>query len=261
VPRLLEVSLTSEMSQAYQATSVLEGIGSEAVPVLLAHAESSSHPRLWETVESVLLSMGEEARPALLHASDTSGPAVALLARRLLRSFDEEAQAEALAEQELTEVNSGVHATGVPVSAEDERILTWFKDVDLTQFLTPLQLFWCIGQVDRAAMESAGRALGYSRLHKRLKELQPTFTQKRLPKSIGYIRERCLEVVDGLFDKEPFYSNAWSDIERGLALRAEYLWGDRKESCWTQKSRKAWGYVDRFLSVNRLLPEMTVADR
>lgn len=47
------------------------------------------------------------------------------------------------------------------LSAEDQRILSWFKDVDLTVYLTPLQLFWCIAQVDRDAIESEDRAIGY----------------------------------------------------------------------------------------------------
>ena len=146
------------------------------------------------------------------------------------------------------------------LSEEDQRILTWFKDVDLTEYLTPLQLFWCIGQVDRAAIESEGRAIGYSKLQRTLQQLRPTYAEIRLPTSNGYIRQGCLEVVHVLLDKEPFFSNAWTDEERGLKFRATHMRGKRRESRWTRRARKAFHYVDRFLSIMKCLPKMTVTD-
>jgi hypothetical protein len=163
-----------------------------------------------------------------------------------------------LAKRELSKAFADNRGSGIPVSAEDERVLTLFKDVDPTEYLTRLQVFWCIGQVDRAAFESAGRALGWDKLQRALKQLRPTFTQIRLPTSSGYIRQNCLEVLDGLFDREPFYSNAWSDEERGMALRDEYMYKNRKESRWTRKARTALSYVDRFLSIMNCLPQITV---
>jgi hypothetical protein len=146
------------------------------------------------------------------------------------------------------------------LSTEDQRILTWFKDVDLTVYLTPLQLFWCIVQVDRDAIESEDRAIGYSKLQATLEQLRPTYAAIRLPTSNGYIREGCLEVVHVLLDKEPFFSNAWSDEEREQTFRATHMRGKRRESRWTRRARKAFHYVDRFLSIMKCLPKMTVTD-
>lgn len=258
VPRLLEVSVTSELSQAKEAMSVLERIGSAAVPALLAQAASSSHPGHWETVESVILSMGEEARPALLHVSNSSEPAVASHASRLLRLLDDEAEAESLAKQELTEGNLGVHATALPVTVEDERILNWFQDVDLTKYLTPLQLFWCIGCLEREAIESAGLALGWHRLARHLRDLNPQFRFANLPTGVTYLLRDCLPSVDGLLDREPFHSNAWSDAERPLELREESMLGKRPQGRWTLKARTALRYVDRFLTLRGLRPTITL---
>ncbi len=144
------------------------------------------------------------------------------------------------------------------LSEEDQRILTWFQDVDLTEYLTPLQVFWCIGQADRAAIESEGRAIGYSKLERKLKQLQPTFTQVRLYISNGYIRDGCLGVVYALLDKEPFYSNAWADDERGMEFRVSYDYKRRGGGRWTRRARKAFHYVDRFLSIMKCLPQITV---
>jgi|SRR5579884_499904 len=259
-PHLVKVWLGDEYPKNRYAASLLVEIGSPVVQVLLAQAASCFDPMLQEKVEDLIEGMGEKARPALMDAADASGSAVALLAHRLLRSLEEEAQAEALAERELSRAFADNRSSGLPVSAEDERILTLFKDVDLTKHLTRLQVFWCIGQVDRAAFESAGRAIGWDKLQRTLKRHQPTFTQIRLPTSSGYIRHQCLEVLDGLFDREPFYSNAWSDEERGMALRDEYKYKNRKESCWTRKSRTALRYVERFLFIKGLQPEMTVGE-
>jgi len=146
------------------------------------------------------------------------------------------------------------------LSAEDQRILAWFKVVDLTDYLTPLQVFWCIGQVDRAAVESEGPAMGYSRLQRKLSQLRPTYAEIRLNTSNGYIRQGCLDVVYGLLDKEPFYSNAWAEDERGMEFRVPYMRGGREEGQWTGRARKAFHYVDRFLSIMKCLPKMTVTD-
>ncbi len=144
------------------------------------------------------------------------------------------------------------------LSEEDQRILMWFQDVDLTEYLTPLQVYWCIGQADRDAIESEGRAIGYGKLERRLKQLQPTFAQVRLFISNGYIRDSCLGVVYALLDKEPFYSNAWTDEERRMEFRAPYPSGGRGGGRWTRRARKAFHYVDRFLSIMKYLPQITV---
>ena len=58
VPQLLEAG-------DYTAENLLVKIGSAAVPALLAQAALSSELKIWEMVESVVVSIGEEARPAL----------------------------------------------------------------------------------------------------------------------------------------------------------------------------------------------------
>ncbi len=144
------------------------------------------------------------------------------------------------------------------LSEEDQRILNWFKDVDMTEYLPRLQLFWCIGQVDRAAVESEGRAMGYSRLQRELRRLRPTYAEMRLNTSNGYIRQGCLDVVYALLDKEPFYSNAWAEDERGLDFRVPCMRGGREEGQWTRRARKAFHYVGRFLSIMKCLPQISV---
>jgi hypothetical protein len=144
------------------------------------------------------------------------------------------------------------------LSEEDQRILTWFKDVDLTEYLEPLQVFWCIGQADRDAIASEGRAIGYSKLEKRLKQLRPTYAQIRLHISNSYIRYSCLDVVYALLDKEPFYSNAWTEDEHGMEFRVSYDYKRRSGGRWTRRARKALHYVDRFLSIMKCLPQITV---
>jgi hypothetical protein len=66
-------------------------------------------------------------------------------------------------------------------------------------------------------------------------------------------------VVYALLDKEPFYSNAWTEDERGMEFRVPYMRGGREEGRWTRRARKAFHYVDRFLSLRKCLPKTTAS--
>jgi HEAT repeat protein len=144
------------------------------------------------------------------------------------------------------------------ITAEEKRVLGWFEsgDVDLQEYLQHLQVFWCIGVVERTAFESGGQALGYNKLTLKLRMLSPHFNLIPLPTGANHICGTCLPDLDGLFDREPFFSASWSDHERGLPLRDEFMRGERKESCWTPKARKAWSYVDCFLTIRGYLPQI-----
>jgi tetratricopeptide (TPR) repeat protein len=142
-------------------------------------------------------------------------------------------------------------------SAKDNQILAWFEAVGFGPYLTQLQLFWCVGYVERKAIESAGPTLALARLNAELRRLKPHFYFNPLPINAHYLSE-CFDDVDGCFDKEPFHTQAWSDEERRLRLRVEL--NKRGDSRWTPKSRKALWYVHRFLTITEQLPDITVAD-
>jgi len=147
-------------------------------------------------------------------------------------------------------------------SGEDLRILAWFNQVDLAIYLTPLQVFWCIGYVEREAIRSAGLALGWHRLKNRIRGLHPRFHFASLPTGVTYLYDNCLPTVDGLFDREPFHSNAWSESERVMEIRTEFMLGKRRQGRWTPKARTAWRYVDRLLTLHGWLPTInTDGDR
>ena len=114
---------------------------------------------------------------------------------------------------------------------------------------------WASGSCRHRVRRSGHR--GDSKLQATLEQLRPTYGEIRLPTSTAHIRDGCLEVVHVLFDKEPFFSNAWSDEECKLTFRATHMRGRRRESRWTRRARKAFHYVDRFLSITKCLPKMT----
>jgi hypothetical protein len=228
-------------------------IGDPATFVVPALIQALLNPNtaVSQKAAEVLRRIGDPAVPALNEARRHERAEVRLAVMRILLAIAPESLAD----------DSSVGEPKRPVlSEEDKRILTWFKDVDLTEYLTPLQLFWCIGQVDRAALESEGRAVGYSKLVRKLKQVRPTYAEIRLPTSNGYIRQGCLDVVYALLDKEPFYSNAWTDDERAMEFRVQYMSGRREEGQWTRKARKAFHYVDRFLSIMKCLPKITITE-
>ena len=150
-----------------------------------------------------------------------------------------------------------------PTNTEDEQILGWFKDVTMNNYRDALQVFWCIGLIEGDAMKSAERALGWGSLSKRLRDdLDPRFKLVKLPTSIKFLSVTCVPDLDGLFDRDPFYSNAWTEEERPLPLRTvSTKKGERPQSRWTHKTWKAWQYVDRFLTLRNLLPEIKVESR
>lgn len=220
----------------------LRAIGKEAVPYLLdilrhdrASAEMRGH--VAETLEMI----GKDAVPDLMAAWKDETGIIHYEAARILMRID-------------PDLIAGTSLTNEPAREDDERLLRWFDEFNLKDYQTDLQVFWCVGYVDREALQSAGTALGLKRLSQRLSEIDPHFKRKRLPRSIGYLRETCFESIYGLFDKEPFRSEAWSPEERTLEIRPGVKYKERDESRWTPKAWKAWQYVDRFLRMRKLLP-------
>ena len=231
------------------AMSALTSIGSFAPPVLGAIRRVATSTFSFDATQPVGLGDDDDYRAESYSRAERQHKwnrqqAVDLLAQIPLEVLVEDAAAT---------------ATQKPVlSVEDERILGWFNEVDMTQYLVSLQVFWCIGYVEREAIESAGPALGWHKLNARLVRLNPQFTFAPLPTGVTYLREECIPSVDGLFDREPFHSNAWSDEEQGLELRKESMLKNRPQGIWTPKAQTAWGYVDRFLTLRGWLPAITV---
>lgn len=226
----------------WDARFPLRAIGKEAVPYLLdilrhdrASAEMRGH------VADTLEMIGKNAVPDLMAAWKDETGIIHYEAARILMRID-------------PDLIAGTSLKNEPAREDDERLLRWFDEFNLKDYQTDLQVFWCVGYVDREALQSAGTALGLKRLSQRLSEIDPHFKRKRLPRSIGYLRETCFESIYGLFDKEPFRSEAWSPEERTLEIRPGVKYKERDESRWTPKAWKAWQYVDRFLRMRKLLP-------
>ena len=257
VPRLLEARLSGEQPHAYQTIEVLEKIGPAAISLLLEQAVASSQSQIQDIVESVILELDEDARPALLEASKSSKHAVASLADRLLELIDQEADEPP--EQEATNATFDVESDA-DITVTDETILSWFTEIDLEEYLKPLQVFWCIGCLERASVKSGGPALGVHKLARSLKTINPMFKFRALPIGATYLRRVFLD-IDSFFDREPFYSNAWSDEERGQELRPEFMKGERRQARWTTKAWTAWSYIDRFLRLRNLLPTLNGGTR
>jgi hypothetical protein len=257
---LLQAFATSDSPEHGEVEADLLTLGREAVPALEELALSGI-PHVSQMAARVLGKLGPEALhviPNLIEAlrGDRKEPRYQA-ARTALIAFGRFAVPDLLrALEQATELEPVLL---VPCQ-EDEHILAWFAAVDLAHYLKHLQVFWCIGIVEQAAFESAGQAVGYGKLTQQLRQLAPQFNLIRLPTSITYVSGTCLPNLDGLFDREPFYSASWSEQERGLPLRDEFWNGDRQESCWTPKARTAWGYVDRFLTLRALLPVIKSPD-
>ena len=145
----------------------------------------------------------------------------------------------------------------VALGPDDERILSWFDRVAMTDYLTRLQVFWCIGRVDRQAFESAGLAMGWKRLSKALADLRPAFAGIELPVGTTFLRGTCLPHLNTLFRGGLFAANAWTEAERDMPLRDESGYLNRDGGRWTAKAESAWRYVDRFLTIKEWLPEFT----
>lgn len=218
-------------------------VGWEALIALL-QASGDPEAKVRATAKRVLRSIGSQVVPELKKALQDNRP--------LVRE-----SAELLLTQLTPKTAPAVPPPSPSVSDEDRRVLSWFAEVkDLGDYLTHLQVFWCIGQVDREAIQSANPAMGWRKLNARLGKFAPVFNFSSLPTGSDHLRNTCLPELDGLFDREPFYSKAWSDEERGLPLRMPWQRGKRPESRWTRKAWTAWRYVDRFLTLRDLLPQV-----
>ncbi len=230
------------------AASALEGTDSgPAAPALVA-ALADPDEVVRKSAARALRKIGFRAIPALKEGMRRENAGVRHLAIKVLAKIDPESLADEVSGSEPAPL----------LSKEDRRILDWFETVDLAEYLTSLQVFWCIGCVERNAIESAGLGLGVNRLPSRLRDLDPRFHRQPLPTGAKYLG-RALADVDGLFDRPPFHPHAWSDDERGLPLRDER--GKRRDPLWTPKAWKAWQIVDRFLTLSNRRPEITVTDK
>src|SRR6185437_13891520 len=90
----------------------------------------------------------------------------------------------------------------------------WFEVSNYKPDLNYLQVFWCIGCVERQAINTGASALSLARLSEQLQTLNPQFDSVPLPIGVKSLA-KILGSVDGFFDKEPFYAQAWPDEERG----------------------------------------------
>lgn len=271
VPALIKAIRRGREAVRYWAGQALRGIGTEAMPALMATFGDWTCDA--EVIDAALVAMGSHAVTDLLDIlrRDDPDPEPRRRAAKMLERIGSEAVPGLVAVWKdetdvirneaakiLVQINPdlivGIPLKNEPPGEDDERLLRWFDEFNLKDYQTDLQVFWCVGYVDREALQSAGTALGLKRLSQRLSEIDPHFKRKRLPRSIGYLRETCFESIYGLFDKEPFRSEAWSPEERTLEIRPGVKYKERDESRWTPKAWKAWQYVDRFLRMRKLLP-------
>src|SRR5207249_3474216 len=153
VPALTATLTDPNETVRHRAAIALGEIGSPAVPPLVA-ALADPDERLHQHAEQALVKIGAPAVPALDEARRSPNTIVRSAVIRILGRLAPEVLASEIVAPVLKDSD---------YSAEDQQILAWFANVDLAQYLTPLQLFWCIGQVDRAAFESGGQALGYGK--------------------------------------------------------------------------------------------------
>lgn len=143
-------------------------------------------------------------------------------------------------------------------SPEEKIILAWFSKVDLDTYRTALQVFWCIGKIEHHAFANHGAAMGWHKLHEQLRATHPQFKYVDLPIGVTFLHRDCIPSIDALFDREPFYSQAWLEQERGMELRPEVMRGRRREAVWTQKAFRAWHYTNVFLKLQDLLPTLGI---
>jgi tetratricopeptide (TPR) repeat protein len=145
-----------------------------------------------------------------------------------------------------------------PDTLTDEQILARFEALDPKVYLRPLQVFWCIGHLERDAFQAAGRALGYGQLSEELRILNPLVNLIPLSKSVGYIVKTCLPKIVDLFKDTPFQSAACPEKKDMLVLRDEDWQGDRLHGRWTPYARTVWSYIDRLFAIREeLRPKIT----
>ena len=140
------------------------------------------------------------------------------------------------------------------LSDEDQAILDWFKQTKLGKQLTILQVYWCIGYVDRPALQSGAQAMGWHTVRKRLRALRPHFKGPRLPGSIDYLSRSCMKRIADEFIHGPFELDHTVE-NRTEEFRAPLPIGRKQFSRWTPKALKAWQYVDRYLTILGAVPE------
>ena len=223
------------------------GAAAESVVPALIQALGDAEEFVREKASAALAKIGRVAVPSLIDAT-----------RRLASVKHQAAVMQVLLEIDANSVvnaNSAGEEANADLSDEDQQTLDLFADVNPKRFLSLLQTYWCIGLVERDVMESANLAKGYAKLHEKLELLEAKFDSTPVNVSIGYIRETCLEKLAELFSCKPF-SNIWSAEEVNPDLRIEERVGNRIHGRWTPRARKAWSYVNRFLTLRGWLPEI-----
>jgi hypothetical protein len=255
IPRLL-ADISSGSPKSYHAEIILQDIGADAISAVLAWAALSEEHANRETAVAFALSLGDDSRPALLLAKSASNPAISDFAGQIIETMD---AAVRTAEYEEYLVEREAARIGSPpferiLTEEDKRLLGWFKGVDMNYYLPRLQVFWCIGRLDWAAVKSVSRALGSASLRLAFRKHEPRFKRVLLPCGANYLNE-TVDDVDGLFDNPPFNPEAWTDLERSMPLKRPAE-NKRKDQWWTVKAQKAWEYVDRYLALIDAIPVM-----
>jgi HEAT repeat protein len=290
VNRLTRALFDADKDVCNAAATALGKIGRPAhssVAALIKVLDVPAYRDVWFEAACALVSIGgpasTAASPTLIAALIDSRPDIRLRATEALKKLGSTA-VPALEEARILHPDPKTRLAVFPVLAElapekvlvegaacepnhphpipdDDRILSLFKDLDANHYLTIFQVFWCIGCVDRNAIESAGVALAYDKLQRQLRALDPHFHHHRLPTSISYIRETCLIHLETLFVRPPFRLSTPSDPESGLRLRREFNRGKRVHGRWTPEARTAWSYIDRFLSLTECLPVIAVSEQ
>jgi HEAT repeat protein len=254
VPALAAALMDEEDLVRSDTREALQRIGGSdvSVPALIAALAAPNEYARREAAEA-LTKIGEQAIPGLDKARFETDALTRVAVVQILAT---------IAPHVLKQDPTNVESNHPPHTPEDDRILSWFKQVRVEEYMQHLQVFWCIGYVDRDAMKSSGLAMGYKKLSELLNKREPHYKHILLHVSDGHIRSKCLPNLDGgLFDLDPFLTHAWTDEERRQAFREpDRSPGGKMFERWTPKAWKAWTYVDRFLSLNDLVPEMNNED-
>lgn len=218
----------------------------EAIPELIDVLTSpEEEDGVLVAVSDTLVQIGEKAVPALIDAGRHPEDQVRTRVLRVLAQINPVPLIEGVMEPEAALI---VH------SDEDQQILRWFDQIYQTH-LKLIQVFWCIGMFDHAALMVQGKAMGYRELEKRLEEQEaknPSFKMLSLPKKESTLRFVCFPSLEEIFNAKPFQPDAWSEKETMPDLKKKNKEGTNLS--WTSRGRKAWEYVDRFLTIRTLLP-------
>jgi HEAT repeat protein len=241
MPELIEALRNSDQSVQFLLLRVFRKCNSadRAVPAVLQLLENGNEKLRQECIKTLEVISSRFSIPNLLNRSQRDE-----LNGFTIRLFRQPEANPALDEN--------------PLSLEDERILKWFGEIKLQKYLGWLQLFWCIGKFDHVALMGLGKAMGTRDLETALKKqerLNPRFKKLALAIKENTIRLHCIPALETLFNVSPFQPDAWSKDEQMADFRTQKKLGTNP--FWTPRGRKAWEYVDRFLTIRELLPPIS----